>query len=128
MLKQIFLVNTNLKMEKGKIAVQVAHGEVIYMESLPNSMDYPDERLDRYGEWRSNSKEDPIGMMKKVVLKSTESEIRDYYIRLKSQNIWTYMIFDKGLTQIPENSLTCLVVEPLEESICDTLFGDLKLL
>ena len=29
-LKQVFIINSDLKMGKGKIAVQVAHGEVIY--------------------------------------------------------------------------------------------------
>jgi len=128
MLKQIFLINSDLKMDKGKIAVQVAHGEVIYLENIfYNHTRNLDPEYLRYIEWRQKEIL-PIGMMKKVVLKSTESEIRDIYIRLKSLNIWSYLIFDKGLTQIPENSLTCLVVEPLEESQCNTLFGNLKLL
>ena len=127
MLKQIFLVNTNLKMEKGKIAVQDSHATIMYMEKV-TGLNADAHMQERYDIWRAKTSKDSIGMMKKIVLKSTESGIRDMYIKLKSQGIWTYMIFDKGLTQIPENSLTCLVVEPLEESQCDVLFGDLKLL
>lgn len=131
MLKQTFLINTNLKMDKGKIAVQVAHATVMYMQEImvkfPNYKEQPPMVL-RFYEWRAETPEDPIGMMKKVVLKSTENEMRNIFIRLKSQDIWAYLIFDKGLTQVPENSLTCIVVEPLKESKCDELFGDLKLL
>jgi len=128
MLKQVFIVNKDLKMGTGKIAVQVAHGEVLYMESLPNSMDYPDTRLDRYGGWRSDTPEDPIGMMKKVVLKASENEIRDIFMKLRTLNIWCFLIHDKGFTQVVPNSLTCLVVEPLDEGNCDAFFGHLKLL
>jgi PTH2 family peptidyl-tRNA hydrolase len=128
--KQVFLINTDLKMSVGKIAVQVAHGEVIYMYA------WYDERCrfgfshlkDRYDFWRAATSEDPIGMMKKVVLKATESEIRNIYTNLKFLDIWCYLIYDKGITKILENSLTCIVVEPLEEKQCNILFGDLKLL
>ena len=127
MLKQTFLINTNLKMDKGKIVVQVSHGTVMYMEKV-TGLDADAWMQERYITWRAETPEDPIGMMKKVVLKSTENEMRDIFNKLKSQDIWAYLIFDKGLTQVPENSLTCLVVEPLEESQCNILFGNLKLL
>jgi peptidyl-tRNA hydrolase len=54
--------------------------------------------------------------------------MNDYIIRLKTQGIWACFVYDKGLTQVAPDSLTCLVIEPLEESMCDELFGDLKLL
>lgn len=127
MYKQIFLINKDLKMGVGKIAVQVAHGEIMYMEML-NSVYSSIGKKENYNNWRARTSEDLIGMQKKVVLKSTESEIKDIYMKLKSLNIWCYLIHDKGLTQIPVNSLTCLVVEPLEEEKCNELFEDLKLL
>ncbi len=127
MSKQIFLINKDLKMGIGKIAVQVAHGEVMYMETIKiKCMHNSSYKI--YNKWRSSTPEDPIGMQKKVVLKSTESEMRDMYVKLKSLKIWCYLIQDKELTQVAPNSLTCLVVEPLEEDICNKLFGDLKLL
>jgi PTH2 family peptidyl-tRNA hydrolase len=126
MLKQIFLINTDLKMDKGKIAVQVSHGTIMYIEAA--TCRCADSFMEeRYHDWRAETKEDPIGMMKKAVLKSTESEIRDMYVKLKQLNIWCYLIYDLGLTQVIPNSLTCLVVEPLEEDVCNNLFGDLKL-
>lgn len=133
MLKQIYLINTNLKMDKGKIAVQVAHGTTIYMDRILKHIIQHHAKSDdvyvRYNMWRANTEEDNIGMMKKIVLKSTEQEIRDISLKLDRHNIWNCLIFDKGLTQVSENSLTCLVVEPLEEeSLCNVLFGNLKLI
>jgi len=132
MLKQVFLINADLKMEKGKIAVQVAHGEVLYMDRiLEHIIQHHAKSEDiyvRYNKWREATEYDQIGMMKKVVLKSTEKEIIEYTWKLRTLNIWAYPIFDKGLTQVPENSLTCLVIEPLEEERCNILFGNLKLL
>ncbi len=131
MLKQIILINMNLKMGAGKIAVQVAHAEIMYMQKImvqfPNYKDSPPMIL-RFYDWKSETQEDPIGMMKKVVLKSTENEMRDIFIKLKNFNIWAYLIFDKGFTQISPNSLSCLVLEPLPEEQCNELFGDFKLL
>ena len=123
MLKQYFLINKDLKMGTGKIAVQIAHGEVMYMQKVMSK----NNRMKFY-KWKSETSEDPIGMMKKIVVKSTENEMRDMFMKLHDLGIWSYLIFDKGLTQVEPNSLTCLVVEPLEESQYKDLFGDLKLL
>jgi len=131
MLKQVFLINKDLKMGVGKIAVQVAHGEIMYMQKImvqfPNYNEQPQMVL-RFYDWKAETQVDPIGMMKKVVLKSTENEMRDYFVKLRNSNIWCYAIFDKGLTQVAPDSLTCLICEPLEEEQCNILFGDLKLL
>lgn len=132
MLKQIFLINTDLKMDKGKIAVQCCHGETLYMDRILEHVIQHRAKSDdiyvRYNKWRQATEYDQIGMMKKVVLKSTKDEIINYTWKLKNLGIWAYPIFDKGLTQVEPNSLTCLVIEPLEEEQCNTLFGNLKLL
>ena len=133
MLKQAILVNKDLKMGVGKICVQVGHAEVMYMKKVMLECRYTNlksscEFMLKYIDWCDLTLEDPIGMQKKVVLKSTESEIRDMYLRLKSLDIWCYLIHDKGLTQVPENSLTCLIVEPLEDLKYNELFRDFKLL
>ena len=130
MLRQAILINRNLKMGLGKICVQVGHAEVMYMKEIKERMnnDLITDMYYDYYRWCDSTPEDPIGMQKKVVLKSTEREIRDMYLRLKSLNIWCYLIYDKGLTQVPENSLTCLIVEPLEDSKYSELFRDFKLL
>lgn len=118
--KQVFIINQNLNMGKGKIAVQVAHGEVYFMEL---AFDEGYTHLDYYKAWRNEEDE----LMKKVVLKATESQIDELMGELAYRKIWCMAVYDRGLTQIPEDSLTCVVVEPLPEEQCDELFGRLKL-
>jgi len=122
-LKQVFVINQDLKMGKGKIAVQVAHGEVFYMVKLRtrNCDICMDER---YHDWLI----DEDCLMKKVVLKGSKYILCDLYEQLTLKNIWCKLVYDRGLTQVPENSFTCLVVEPLEEEMCDKYFAHLKLL
>jgi len=120
-MKQVFLINQDLKMRKGKIAVQVAHGEVFYMYEKFTTHQYGSMH-DNYIKWMKD------GIMKKVVLKATEQEIRDIVIQLRRKDIWERVVVDMGLTQVEPNSLTCLVVEPLPEEQCNELFGHLKLL
>ena len=121
MLKQVFVINQDLKMRKGKIAVQVAHGEVFYMEEKFTGH-YYGPMYDNYIDWIKDY------TMKKVVLKATETEIRDIVIQLRRLNIWEHAVVDMGLTQVKPNSFTGVVVEPLQEEKCDKLFGHLKLL
>ena len=123
MKKQIFIINSDLKMGIGKIAVQVAHGEVFYLETvLTPGSDNEKERSIRYADWRLRDN----GLMKKVVLKATEKEMQEFTWKLKGK-VWAYPVFDRGLTQVPTDSFTCLVIEPLPEKQCNELFGHLKL-
>lgn len=125
--KQVFIVNSDLGMGKGKIAVQVAHGEVYYMEGIMASISDRTLSSDRnmtFNKWRSTSD----GLMKKVVLKATEQEMNQIYSMLENKGIWKRRVIDRGLTQIEAGSFTCLVVEPLLEEQCNELFGHLKLL
>ena len=55
--------------------------------------------------------------MHKIVLKATEQEMIDFELRMKEMDIWTSRVHDLGKTQVPENSFTCLIVEPLEQSV-----------
>lgn len=124
--KQVFIINTDLGMSKGKIAVQVAHGEVYYIEETQNTLFEGDSiaKFDNYTKWRYEESE----LMKKIVLKATEKEMTELMLKLKENKIWSHIVIDMGLTQIPKGSLTCLVVEPLPEEQCNQLFGHLKLL
>jgi len=122
MLKQVFVINTDLGMGKGKTAVQAAHAEVLYMNHLNKLYFNANTELIEFDEWMKD------GIMKKVVLKASEAEIKTIIQILDNERLWYDLVFDLGFTQVPANSLTCLITEPLEEELTDKLFGHLKLL
>lgn len=133
MLKQAIIVNQDLKMDKGKAVVQAGHGICYYMAEITScylemsifgkNEEDDDKVLKRYQEWTKDK------VMKKIALKATEHELRTMSFLLSvNENIWCYQVHDMGLTQVPENSFTCLVVEPLPEEKHKELFGHLKLL
>ena len=119
MLKQVFVVNSGLDMGKGKVAVQTAHGEVLYMNYLAKPYSSGHAEFDV---WMKD------GVMKKVVLKATLEEIISLCHMLDRSSIWYDIVRDLGLTQVIEDSLTCIVTEPIEEEQAQKLFGHLKLL
>ena len=116
---QTFLVNTDLKMRKGKIAAQVAHGETLYMGNVYDPLH--EDMKERNGVWIN-------GGMHKIVLKATEEEMHHVINELNYFDIMSYVVRDFGLTQVPEGSFTVLAVEPLSEASHKDLFIDFKLL
>ena len=116
---QTFLVNTDLKMRKGKIAAQVAHGETLYMSDVYSPLH--EEMKERNKEWIN-------GGMHKVILKSTEKEMIEIINILNNLNIISYVVRDFGLTQVPKNSFTVLAIEPLSKVSHEDLFSEFKLL
>ena len=132
-LKQVFIVNKNLGMRTGKISVQVAHGEILYMSEigackcLSSIFDLEDKEhqmKDNFKEWTKD------GLMKKIVLKASQEEMLLLIGALKSieDDTWFGIVYDIGLTQVPTDSMTCLVFEPLDEEEANERFGYLKLL
>lgn len=126
--KQVFIVNSDLGMSKGKIAGQIAHATVYYMEEIllyvEGQSPENKELFEKFLIWR----EEGNGLMKKIVLKATEGEMKKILCELAVREIETFAVYDAGLTQVAPGSFTCVVVEPLEEYKCDELFGHLKLL
>lgn len=116
---QTFLVNTDLKMRKGKIAAQTAHGETLYMSDVYGPLHK--DMKERNGIWVN-------GGMHKIVLKATEREMIETINILNNLDIMCYSVRDFGLTQVPEGSFTVLAIEPLEKQSHQVIFGHLKLL
>lgn len=134
-LKQIFIINKSLKMDKGKIAAQVGHGAILYMletctctctSTVHDLKDKNHQMKDDFKEWMKN------GLMKKIVLKASQEEMLMIIGTLEAMkdfdDIWFNVVLDKGLTQVPVDSMTCIVFEPLDEKEADTRFRYLKLL
>lgn len=110
-LKQVILVRTDLKMDKGKIAAQVGHAVT---DSILKSSK---EKIEA---WRKEG-------MKKVVLKvKDEKELLEY--KKKASGLVTSLVIDAGRTQVDPGTKTCLAIGPDEEEKIDKITGKLKIL
>ncbi len=112
-MKQVFVVRTNLKMGKGKIAAQVAHAAIeLYRKASREELE----------EWE-------IEGSKKVVLKvSTLEEMEQIKKQCYSQKIKTCYIHDAGHTQVDPGSVTVLGIGPVEDEKIDRITGHLKMM
>ena len=114
--KMVFIINSELKMGKGKIAAQVGHAAV---SSTLKSGEKNPELLEA---WLASGQ-------KKICVKGEDSEhLLKLEKRCKENGITAVKIHDAGHTQIPAGSLTVLSLGPDMESILDYISGDLKLL
>lgn len=95
--KYYYIINSDLKMSKGKIAAQVSHVAM-----------------------QLGKVYDVIGSA--IVLKATEEEL----LRLLGRKeMIAYSIRDAGLTEVPEGSLTCIGF--IEKSFTREITKELKL-
>jgi len=113
LMKQAILVRQDLKMDKGKLAVQVAHASVeAVLKSNKTKVD----------EWASTG-------MKKTVLKvSNLNELKSYLAKAKAQKLKIALIKDAGKTVFNKPTITCLAIGPDREERIDSVTSKLKLL
>ena len=111
--KQVILVRIDLKLPKGKLAVQVAHASLeAALKSSHSVMD----------EWRSYGG-------KKVVLKVADlNELKKYEALARKEKLVAALIIDAGHTTIPSGTVTCLGIGPDKEEKIDRITGKLKIL
>jgi len=112
----VIVVRSDLKMGKGKLAVQVAHAAV---SSSERARKY---HKDWYDAWISDNQ------AKICVKVENEEELRKLKGRLDEQGIPNAIIEDAGLTQLEPGTTTCLGIGPLPTQVADRFTGDLKLL
>lgn len=128
------IVNNDLAMGKGKIIAQCCHGVCDVIRQL-----HTEKNDEIYRSWLKNGQ-------KKIVLKATQKQLialLDEFNIFKSNgstsngsssnkniwcHIWCHAVYDAGLTQIPENSLTCVVFRPLAPDQIPNIIHSLKLL
>ena len=106
------IINSDLKMSKGKIAAQVGHAVMWITYKLRES-----EILSK---WMHQS-------YTKIILKATGKQIVDLKYKFKDE-MFTWIIFDEGRTEIKPNSLTAIGFEPMERSKTPTELKKLRLL
>ncbi len=110
--KQCIIVRDDLKLSKGKLAVQVAHAAV-------SSYERAGERV------REAWKE---GGQKKVVLRvSGLKDLFELKELARRQGLPSMLITDAGLTEVPPGTITVLGIGPAEVSELDKITGKLRL-
>jgi PTH2 family peptidyl-tRNA hydrolase len=114
--KQVIAVRTDLKMSKGKTAVQVAHGS---LSSYVKTKKY-------YPDWADNWFKE--GQKKITVKVKTEEEILEIAELARRNDIPYSIINDAGLTQLPPGTITVVGIGPAREELVDKVSSDLPLL
>jgi PTH2 family peptidyl-tRNA hydrolase len=111
-MKLVVVVRNDIKMSKGKLAVQVAHAAV---ECVLLS------KRDKVEEWRRDG-------AKKIVAKVEDlSALMELKRKAEKFGIINYLVTDRGLTEFKEPTITCLGLGPEDDATLDTLTGGLKL-
>lgn len=114
--KQALIVRLDLKIGRGKIAVQCAHAAVSAAERARTG----------FPEWWKSWIQDGQA---KIALKVPDL---DSILRLEGEakggRLPYYMVEDRGLTQVPPGTITCLGIGPAPSNLLDRLTGDLPLL
>lgn len=115
-MKQIYLVNHDLKMGKGKIAAQVAHVAMMWGSHFKGSHEFKWE--DIYVKWCV------LHGQAKVVLRATTKQM-EYALETIPDALH---IRDEGRTQVEPGSLTCVGLPPMSEEDVPLWIRELKLL
>ncbi|MBI4440096.1 peptidyl-tRNA hydrolase [Candidatus Woesearchaeota archaeon] len=111
--KQVILVRQDLKLPKGKLAVQVAHASV---DAVLKS----DRKC--VNEWRA------LGMPKIVCKVADLDELLNYKQQAEQLGLAVSLITDAGKTTVAPGTITCLGIGPDKAEKIDRVTGKLKIL
>ncbi len=114
--KQVVVFRSDLKLSKGKAAVQAGHAAVSAAEEA---------RKHHHRWWEDWLWE---GQRKIAVKVKSENELLTLEKQAKEAALPYALIVDRGLTEIPPNTVTCLGIGPAPSEDMDRLTGKLPLL
>lgn len=114
--KQVIVVRKDLRMGVGKIASQVGHAAVLGVERsrILNKL------------WLSNWFNE--GQPKIIVKVNSLQDLLKIQYDAEKLMIPLVIVQDKGLTQIPTGTVTCIGIGPAPSDIIDKVTSELKLL
>ncbi len=114
--KQVVVFRSNLKLSKGKAAVQAGHAAVSAAE----------ESRKHHKKWFEDWFME--GQCKIAVKVKDENEMRKLNVQARDSGLPCALIVDRGLTEIPPDTVTCLGIGPAPAERIDELTGGLPLL
>ena len=114
--KMVIVVRTDIKMSKGKVAAQAGHAAVSAAEYARKN------RPEWWTQWIME------GQCKIAVKAKSETEINELERRARNSGLPVALIVDRGLTEIPPNTTTCLGIGPAPANKVDSITGKLSLL
>ncbi len=114
--KQVIVIRSDLKMGKGKIAAQAGHAAVSAAEEA--------RRLHPTW-WKAWLGE---GQCKIAVKVRSEKELEKLEEEARELGLPSALICDRGLTQLPPDTVTCLGIGPAPSEKVDRITGKLALL
>ncbi|MEM2970910.1 MAG: peptidyl-tRNA hydrolase Pth2 [Candidatus Bathyarchaeia archaeon] len=114
--KQVIVFRSDLKLSKGKIAAHSGHAAVSAAEEA---------RKHRKAWWKAWISE---GQCKIAVKVKIEKEILELEKQAKELALPCALIRDRGLTEVPPGTITCLGIGPAPSEVVDRLTGKLPLL
>jgi PTH2 family peptidyl-tRNA hydrolase len=113
--KQVIVVRSDLKMSRGKVAAQAGHAAVSAAEEA--------RRL--HPNWlKAWLKE---GQRKIAVKVGSEKELLQLEEEAKEMGLPSALISDRGLTELPPGTVTCLGIGPAPSDKVDRITGKLAL-
>jgi len=114
--KQVIVFRSDLKLSKGKVAAQAGHAAIAAAE----------EARKRHRTWWEAWFSE--GQCKIAVKVKGEKELLELEEQAKESALPNALIVDRGLTEIPPGTVTCLGIGPAPAEKVDRLTGRLPLL
>ncbi len=114
--KLIIAVRDDIRLSKGKTAVQVAHAAVSC--ALSSKKNHPSV----FKRWFSE------GQKKVAVRVGSLKELYELKAQAEAMGLTTSLITDAGLTEVEPGTVTCLGIGPAANEVIDRITGELPLL
>ena len=114
--KQVLIIRLDLKIGRGKIAVQCSHAAVGAAE----------EARTHFPQWWKGWLGDG---QRKIALKVPDLDaLLSLENNARRNRLPVCLVRDRGLTQVPPDTVTCVGIGPAPSNLVDNLTGDLALL